>query len=439
MQKLKLANQPIWTISNKDKLPIDPQTSLAQRFSPAKYQPQLAAHELEKTGHTQYWGNAAHDPEHTLVTLDQLFAEPKTPPHAYALHLRETDHFMVIDAEKDFDPKIKPLLRYLPYVYAEHSRHGGYHFIVPIPDIFYNDPIYQTVPLKSTYKIGTTLDDHSGVEIFFYNHYLTFTENQLKFTARNPQDKSSIQAIQKLFDYLLNQTNTQIINHNDQPITTKDLNANELMPADDGKNTGSVLQAAARTLMHHGLSDYNRDEMVRLSKLYNDPHFAGDAHHKLNDKSQSGRDFAIVLNLTHKVVFQMSKHYVSHPFSLGADSVWMTDLNHPDPDNMDLAYNPTVLFWAIYYLSTKYLKPRAKLTKILQSQQLTYQQLDVKKALDFYLYTRPPKGAIEAIREHGYEIHSPAYDEQQKMIQEDAQATAQAFAQPTTNNPNNSN
>ena len=366
MQKLGLARQPCWTISDNKKRPIDPMTGLKQHFNPAKYQPQLA-----KPGDANYWGNLCNDPIKGLVSLNELENDPGTPKSGYALRINsEKQHIFLIDVENEYDHKINKLLKGLPTIYAERSRHGGIHMIVYVSGDFFEDPVFQNVPLKTSYKIGTTKNDHSGAEIFFYGHYLTFTTNQIPVKKPGQDWKKHLI---KLFDYLLNHQSTAHIQSGNM------IHGQDKKPGSIGNNDSDYVYDVVKRLEKHLLTAGDKYEMFKLSQLYNDPNFAGDAYHPLGDTSQSRRDYMITFSLMKKIIKQVVSNYYTRPLPFNG----FQDKNHPSPTNFDLAYNPIVILWATYYMSSDYLKQRYKLNQVHGSNGQLYQQKLVQDAYDF--------------------------------------------------------
>lgn len=387
MKNLGLARLPCWTISDNLKRPIDPKTALRQHFNPETYQPQLA-----KPGDANYWGNLCNDPIKGLVSLDKLKKDEGTPKSGYALRINsEKQHVFLIDVENEYDHKINRLIKGLPIVYAEKSKHGGIHMIVYVSGDFFSDPIYQTVPLKSSYKIGTTKDEHSGAEIFFYNHYLTFTTNQIKVKKPGQDWKKHLI---KLFDYLLNHQSTAHVESGNL------IHGQDKKPSAIGDNDQGYVYDVVKRLENHLLTAGDKYEMFKLSQLYNDMNFTGDGQHPLGDTSQSRRDYMITFNLMKKIINQVVSNYYTRPIQFDG----FQDKNHTSPTNFDLAYNPIVILWATYYMSNDYLKQRDKLNQIHGSNGQLYQQKLVQDAYDFATQkTAAGRRFVDVVCKHGYD------------------------------------
>lgn len=375
MEKAGLARRPCWTISDKRKRPLNPQTGLRQHWDPAKYQPQLA-----KAGDSYYWGDLCSNPERQLVTLEQLMSEPQTPANAWALRVdTQSQNILLVDIERDYDHKLNPLIRNLPVVYAEISRHGGMHLIVKVEQAFLDDPIYQPILLKGSYKIAGTNDHHSGIEVFAFGHYLTFTTNQIEI-----KHEGSRQGLMRFLDYISKHETTEKVENLDF----------------SGYSVGMQLMLAIARLSKNGLSDRDLTQIEETAKLYNDPAFTGDDKHKLGDKSQSRRDYMIVLSVTFKVLYQLVNSYRTSNLSQN-DELFFTDSNHQKPNN-DLKFSPIVISKVIQAVSWRYLKKRAKLTQRRTSTQ-TYHELVVSEALGYALTkSKVGKQAKSQMRHHGY-------------------------------------
>ena len=375
MKALGLARQPCWTISDNKKRPIDPMTGLKQHFNPAKYQPQLA-----KAGDSYYWGNLCNDPIKGLVSLNELENDPGTPKSGYALRVdTQSQNILLVDIERDYDHKLNPLIRNLPVVYAEISRHGGLHLIVKVEQAFLDDPIYQPILLKGSYKLAGTTQTHSGVEVFTTSHYLTFTTNQIEIKRGGNR-----KGLMKFLDYISKHETTEKVENLDFT----------------GYSVGMQMMLAIARLTKNGLSDRDLTQIEETAQLYNDPAFNGDDKHKLNDKSQSRRDYMIVLSITFKVLYQLVNDYRTSNLSQN-DELFFTDSNHKKP-NDDLKFSPIAISKVIQTVSWKYLKKRAKLTQRRSSTQ-TYHELIVSESLGYALSkSKVGKQAKAQMRHHGY-------------------------------------
>lgn len=375
MKRLGLARQQCWTISDNLKRPIDPKNALRQHFDPSKYQPALA-----KPNDNSYWGNLASDPVKGLVSLDELKADHGTPKSGYALRVdTQSQNVLLVDIERDYDHKLNPLIRGLPVLYAERSKHGGMHLIVKVEQAFLDDPIYQPILLKGSYKIAGTSDHHSGVEVFTASHYLTFTTNQIEI-----KHEGNRQGLMRFLDYISKHETTEKVESVDF----------------SGYAVGMPLMLAIARLSKNGLSDRDLTQIEQTARLYNDPTFVGDDKHKLNDKSQSRRDYMIVLSITFKVLYQLANNYRTSNLSQN-DELFFTDSNHKKPNN-DLKFSPVAISKVIQVVSFRYLKKRAKLTQRRTSTQ-TYHELVVSEALSYALTkSKVGKQAKSQMKRRGY-------------------------------------
>ena len=315
-----------------------------------------------------------------MVSLDELKQDEGTPKSGYALRVdTQTQNILLIDIERDYDHKLNPLIRGLPIVYAERSKHGGMHLIVKVDQDFLDDPIYQPILLKGSYKIAGTNDHHSGIEVFTTSHYLTFTTNQIEIKRGGNR-----KGLMKFLDYISKHETTEKVENLDFT----------------GYSVGIPMMLAIARLSKNGLSDRDLTQIEQTSKLYNDPNFYGDDKHKLNDKSQSRRDYMIVLSITFKVLYQLANNYRTSNLSQN-DELFFTDSNHQKP-NDDLKFSPIVISKVIQTVSWKYLKKRAKLTQKRSSTQ-TYHELVVSEALGYALTkSKVGKQAKSQMRRRGY-------------------------------------
>ena len=375
MKTLGLARQPCWTISDNLKRPIDPKTALRQHFNPETYQPALA-----KPNDDNYWGNLCNDPSRQLVSLDELENDPGTPKTGYALRVdTQSQHVLLVDIERDYDHKLNELIRNLPVVFAERSWHGGMHLIVKVDQDFLDDPIYGPVLLKGSYKLAGTIRDHSGVEVFAFGHYLTFTTNQIEI-----KHVGNRKGLMRFLDYISKHETTAKVESVDF----------------SGYAAGMPLMLAIARLAKDGLSDRDLTQIEQTSKLYNDPNFYGDDKHKLGDKSQSRRDYMIVLNVTFKILYQLVNDYRTSNITPN-DELFFTDRNHQKPNN-DLKFSPIVISKVIQAVSFRYLKKRAKLTQKRSSTQ-TYHELVVSESLGYALSkSKVGKQAKAQMKRRGY-------------------------------------
>lgn len=364
MKKLNLADRKAWTISDSEKRPIDPTQGLKCHFREEDYDPQ-AYYKLND--HTK-WGNLAKNPEEVLVTLTDLFKEPNTPLHAFALEADiERQKLLLIDLEKEYNPDIKPYLKLLPYIYGERSRHGGLHFIVPVSDEILRIPKYRKLFQDPNKKVGTTKNKHSGLEIFFHNHYLTFTENQVPIKNNNTQED-----LKKFLDWLIKKVS--IANNNKENYISTDPNhphSNKLQIPYDALN-----------MAEHALSYGQIDFLDEYCKKINDPNYIGDEDHPMEDTSRSHRDYLIVFALARAVLTSMSHEYRGVRKPLMKDNFnFMTDKN--------AGYQPDIIVWMVIQLAIgepyHYLPDRPKLRRIISSQHQTYLQYIANRAVNYLL------------------------------------------------------
>lgn len=162
---LFIAPNKKWTVSTKDKVPLD--------MFMWKY-------------HGRICGAKFHD-DASLVSLSELIGLLGQPAN-YAYWLDSVDDgFVVVDIEPACPENIKNKLLRLPYVYGERSMSGkGYHLVVPITTEFDDCPELLTKPAIK--------EKHKWYEILT-NHFVTFTGNIIQPAYDNASLKS-------LIDYL---------------------------------------------------------------------------------------------------------------------------------------------------------------------------------------------------------------------------------------------
>ncbi len=144
-----LSQTPRWTVSNKDKAPID-------------------MRELMLTGRI----HGAKEPnERYLVTLPELTKFlPKAANHTFYLH-GQLDGYLVLDIEPSCPEPIARHLLSLPALYTEQSMSGkGFHLVMPLPDNFWDFPVATG---KKALK-----EEHKHYEILV-DHWITFTRRQV--------------------------------------------------------------------------------------------------------------------------------------------------------------------------------------------------------------------------------------------------------------------
>ena len=162
---LTIANNQRWTVSTKDKVPLDMFMLIY---------------------HKRICGAKFHD-EASLVSLPDLIGVLGRPENcAYWLDALE-DNFVVVDVEPSCPEKIKNNLLRLPYIYGERSMSGkGYHLVVPITTEFDDCSELLTKPAIK--------EKHKWYEILT-SHFVTFTGNIIQPAYDNVPLKS-------LIDYL---------------------------------------------------------------------------------------------------------------------------------------------------------------------------------------------------------------------------------------------
>ena len=348
MKQFNLADKPVWTISTVDKLPIDAKRALSLKFDHKKCIPQFA--NQKKDYAKNYWGNLASDPKTSLVTLTDLVNEPNAPHANYALHADiNTQHVVLIDVEKEYDKSYTQYLKNLPIIYGEKSKHGGMHFLVPISDKIINNPKYKDLLEDSNKKIAQLNDQkHTGIELFFHNHYLTFTENQLPIQNHNTE-QGLLNLLDKLLDIVTISTNIK-----------KDV----IISNDDYREPSTAVIDIAK----HAVTPH-QDDLIRRYIFKNE-----------DDPDLSHRDYLSVLYIARTVLKNASYGYSLNPFSKIDESRCGVNIEK-DP------YDPTMQAKVIIYLArSKYMKHQYRDKwdhQFYKAEQQTYFGRIVNRAIDY--------------------------------------------------------
>ena len=166
----RIAGNEKWTISDKDKRPID-------------------MHALLTTG--KIWGVAYTRGYNPLVDLQTLIqAIPNCTNNAYHLEA-ETDKFVVLDIEPKCPAIIKEGLLKLPWLYGETSMSGkGLHLVFELPQDIWDK--YPAIHNKMALK-----EEHGYYEILL-DHMVTFTRN----TVAHPEEMRDIEEFSNVFERL---------------------------------------------------------------------------------------------------------------------------------------------------------------------------------------------------------------------------------------------
>lgn len=322
MQTLGLADLPDWTVSTVQKMPLNAKKALAAHFNPDNFRD---------------WLTYAKDPKTELVTLTDLYQEPATPLDKCALHINiDTQKILLMDVEATYDKTVNQYVRKLPVIYGEHSRHGGLHYIAKIPDNVLTDPKYFNLFGKTTVKFGELNGKHTGIELFFHNHYLTFTQNQFPVKTNNGETE-----LRYFLDYLLNNVNTQ---------TTAQQSF-----IDDTTN----IPTDALVVAKHALTPND----LKAIKKYIDNNDTAD---------DSQREYQNVFAIARRIIKAERSHYRAQPFTPG-------ELIEPKAPH-DL----TILTWALLHMSYELLEYRPKWNETASGKQ-TYIQYTCNKAISYLL------------------------------------------------------
>ena len=211
-----IANNERWTISTRDKMPID-MYELIYR------------HNL--TGALYHDRDSLVD----LTTLERFL--PGCNNKAYYLSMFE-DGFVVLDIEPKCPDNIKKKLLELPYLYGEISMSGkGYHMVFPLPNCIAN---YPAASRKIVMK-----EEHGWYEILMV-HYVTFTGNLL------PPSRTNDNSFETLFEEMA--SNQKIVVRSDISVE-----ANEPENIPMMEKIIEILQSQLKLNFKKKPSDYNDD------------------------------------------------------------------------------------------------------------------------------------------------------------------------------------
>ena len=339
MQYLNLTEIPMWTISTIDKAPINSKLALKYQFDPNKCNKYLA-----DQGTVGYWGSLA-TAENSLVSLTDLYNEPNTPQNNVALkadiHQNKT---LFIDVESIYDKSFNPYLKALKAEYAEWSKSRGIHIIIKIPDSILNDEQYKRLFKRTTIKIATTSDPHSGIELFFNNHFMTFTRNMIKTTIVDDSQKE--QGLRKLLDYAVTQLQEFDVN-------------NESLFDDSDIPTDALI------IKNHALQP---NQLKHLNKKINDE-YKNLSDDSATKNTYSEIEYRCLCSIAKAIVYSMNQNYKYSPFYPDE----LLDQNSP--------YDKEILVWVLYLFAQEFLEPRDKWNERIHN--ITKLQYTCQKAFNF--------------------------------------------------------
>lgn len=146
----QLANEKQWTVSDKEKKPVD-----------ARY--------LLDTNNVRN-ARVLDDP-YPLVTLHELNESPNLIHTNRAYRLQsQNNNIIVIDVEPHADKDMLMMSKNFPAHYTEISRNGGVHLLIEVPERIKNAEnsyLFDTVVVKN--KAG-------DMEVILNDHFITFTK-----------------------------------------------------------------------------------------------------------------------------------------------------------------------------------------------------------------------------------------------------------------------
>lgn len=331
-----LADCQRWTVSTRSKDPKNDKRPINARLG-------VANHWFIDANGRMPWFTWASNDNDPLVTLADLRTAPDGFTNNVAFRA-DFDHasVLLIDIEADCDPATKAQLKLLPYTYLEWSRHHGVHMLVPVPADLRSKLKYQTLFNRTSLKWGQVADQsHSGVELFFHDHYLTFTGNII--ATSNPlltDPTTGYNALVQLLDHL-----------SQQSVQTQTATPHYI-------ENQQVLPYPALVLAAYGLTDRQKAKFMTW----------------LADADQSDRS---------RFEWQAALRLASY-LQNNADDHWRNCLpiifTNLDADELTSPANHT---YAVIKLLTKTLPARDKWNKFYQNDQLTYLELVASKAVAY--------------------------------------------------------
>lgn len=155
----RLAERDIWTVSTKDKCPVDIyEFRTYHKLRGARYKNELSLADLD--------------------TVTSLF--PEAVNRACYLDAASTG-LMVLDIEPSCPEPVKERLLRFPCLYAERSMSGhGYHLLMRTPD-----KILRAYPAAGNKLV---MKHELGWYEFLLNHYVTFTGDQVPHDGHDTQE-----------------------------------------------------------------------------------------------------------------------------------------------------------------------------------------------------------------------------------------------------------
>lgn len=332
MESLNLNNKPVWTISDKNKVPMNARAAVLAHFNRDEFFKIIRNH--------PYWHTHASRPE-DLVTLTELRSEPAAPLSALTLSLDLSDQsIMVIDIEQYFDNRSLRYLQRLPVIYSERSRHGGQHYIVKVPKEIQTADKYQALFSKSRVKFAQTAHSHSGIELFFRKHFITFTQNIISINQSN-----TTHDLRFFLDYVLKQANTNTVTRHNY------------LAADSSPQEGHSHDATV--ILNHGLTKYNRQAIKGIIAQNDDP-------------DDSTREYQDIFTIARFLIKNQRSHYKQLPIAEG-------ELQNPKSIN-----DTAILAWVLLQYTYEFLDSRQKLDRPASRNQ-SYIEYTINKALSYAL------------------------------------------------------
>lgn len=173
-----IANEPRWTVSDEKKRPLDAKKLLSD---------QLALGARKKDGYNP------------LVTLDELNKDQNLTYVNRTFHMSGYhDKYFMLDVEPTASDEAKKRALSMPSAYTEVSKNGGVHVFIQVPEsLLTNETRY-------LFELVQFKDKSTHWEVFFNNHYVTFTRKALKpKTPDYSEGSPDWHQIKKFLDYMV--------------------------------------------------------------------------------------------------------------------------------------------------------------------------------------------------------------------------------------------
>lgn len=175
----QMANIPQWTLSDKDKKPINSRLYI-------------------QTGEMQLFKQRTPDDLSALTSLHQINTIPELDHINRAFRFDGNEYrrnpFICIDIESRAPESVVQYFMQMPVHYAEYSRSGGFHLLIEVPG--------HCIDPEMNYLFNTTVIENERKEFEFIlnRHFCTFTKKVIPtrepdFSTPDTNDSQTIKAL----------------------------------------------------------------------------------------------------------------------------------------------------------------------------------------------------------------------------------------------------